>query len=186
MALTEETLERIACKGEELWEEFRTRRGGAFAHLIQADLRGVAKELLKLRSGADSFLELGSGVGAITIIADLLGFDAYGIELEPALVRASVNLAERFDSHATFAEGSFVPPEYREELELQSVDFLTITEGADAYEELGLELSDFDLVYGYPWPGEEEWMRELVRRHARPNTAFLTYSDGDGYEVVEL
>ena len=184
--LTDETLEQLASAGEARWEEFRLDRSGAYAHLIQADLRGVADELRSLRATADTFLELGSGVGAITIVADLLGFDAYGIELEPALIEASWDLAERFGSKATFAEGSFVPPSYRDELALQSVDFLTITEGADAYAELGLALDDFDVVYGYPWPGEEEWMQELVRSHTGPSTSFLTYSDGGGYELVAL
>lgn len=185
MALTDEVLAAVIRDSAELWEEFRLRRGGNFSHLIPADLAGAASALRDLRPRADSFLELGSGVGSITILADLLGFDAHGIEIEPELIETSRDLAERFGAEPGFAEGSFVPPAYREDLEHQSADFLTLTEGADAYAELGLGLADFDLVYGYPWPGEEDWMREMLHRHGGPDALFLTYSARDGFDLIE-
>ena len=61
------------------------------------------------------------------------------------------------------------------------VIFLTPTGGACGYDELGLELVDFDLVYAFPWPGEEDWLRELVKRHARPGALLLTCDGGEGF-----
>ncbi|MCP3914696.1 MAG: hypothetical protein GY711_03950 [bacterium] len=116
-------------------------------------------------------------------MADLLGFEAYGIEIEPLLVERSIVLGEQFGSGAAFVEGTYTVPEYQDETELLSGDFLTPTDGACAYEELGLELTDFDLIFAYPWPGDEEWLLELVRRHARADAILLTYDVCEGFQV---
>ena len=87
-------------------------------------------------------------------------------------------------SGATFVEGSFVPPDYRDQVDLLMSDYMTPTEGADAYAEIGLDLADFDLVYAYPWPGEEDWLIELVRRHGGPRTRLMIYTVRDGYEII--
>ena len=46
-------------------------------------------------------------------------------------------------------------------------------------------ISDFDLVYAYPWPDETEWLQTLFQRCAGPMTSLLTYSVRDGYELTE-
>ncbi|MEM7309203.1 MAG: hypothetical protein AAF682_21140 [Planctomycetota bacterium] len=181
----EHRIDELLRLGTEAWNEFSRRRQGTFHTFIPADQREAYGELLRLRGRASSFLELGSGVGVITVLADLLGYDAYGIEIEPELVAASEDLAARLDSGATFVSGSFVPPDYRDEVDLLPGDWVTVCEGADAYEELGMDLSDFDLVYAYPWPGEEDWLSELVRRHAGPHTTLLTYVAGEGFLVSQ-
>lgn len=174
----------LARLGDEGWRDFRASAGSVFHRLIPADVHEAYAALSGLAGTAGSFLELGSGLGVITIMADLLGFEAYGIEIEPELVTLSEDLATGLSSSATFVEGSFVPPDYRDEVTLLDGDFLTITEGADAYADLGLELADFDLVYAYPWPGEESWMDELVARYAGPRTRLLTYSPSEGFTVA--
>ena len=58
------------------------------------------------------------------------------------------------------------------------------TGGACGYDELELELDDFDLIYAYPWPGEEDWLYELVRRHARPGALLLTYDVSEGFRLA--
>ena len=117
----------------------------------------------------------------ITVLADLLGYEACGIELDPDLVESATQLAERFDSAAQFVCGSFVPPDYGDNPALESSDFLTTTDGAPAYEELGLDLEDFDLVYAFPWPDEEELLYDIVRCCARPGACMLTYHGTDGF-----
>ena len=73
----------------------------------------------------------------------------------------------------------------RDEVEHLSGDFLTPTDGADAFGELGLELSDFDLVFAYPWPDDEAWLDELMRRYARADAILLTYDVTDGFRLSE-
>ena len=45
----------------------------------------------------------------VTCLAALLEFDAYGIEVDGTLVRASRRFAADFDLPAEFAHGSFIP-----------------------------------------------------------------------------
>ncbi|MFT5049116.1 MAG: hypothetical protein ACI8QZ_000506 [Chlamydiales bacterium] len=184
--LTPEMLDGVLRLGAEAWRDFSASAEGRFHRFIPADGALAHEALRGLKSRAHSFLELGSGAGVITILADLMGFDAYGVEIEPELVELAQDLAQRFDSNATFVEGSFVPPDFRDEIELLDGDFLTVTEGADGYEELGLDIADFDLVYAYPWPGEQEWMIELIRSHAGERTEMLMYNVSEGFEVVDL
>jgi predicted O-methyltransferase YrrM len=180
-------LDNLLAAGTRLWNEFQILAGRRHHLFVPCDHRDAYEALLPLCSRTTSFLEFGSAAGVVTIMADLLGMEAYGIEIEPWLVQRSAELATRFHSGATFAEGSFVPPEYQKEIEHLASDRITPTDGAAAFDELGLELTDFDLVFAYPWPGEEEWLFELMRRHARPDAILLTYDAQEGYrsEVVE-
>jgi predicted O-methyltransferase YrrM len=183
-AIDGETLQRLLREGAESWEEFRALAAERHHRFIPSDHVAVYAELRRLSADASSFLELGSAAGVVTIMADLLGYEAYGIEREPWLVERSAELAERFESRASFAEGSFVPAAFEDDVEHVPSDFLTSDAGACGYDELGLELDDFDLIYAYPWPGEEDWLRELVRRHARPGAMLLTYDVREGFQLV--
>ncbi|MFT4541372.1 MAG: SAM-dependent methyltransferase [Planctomycetota bacterium] len=168
--------------GAASWSEFIGERSD-FQALIPADPILARERLSELKPSSHTFLELGCGVGVITILADLLGYEAYGIEIEPLLLDRAESLSLHCGSKATFCEGSFVPTEYRDEIGLMSLDFPTKTEGDDAYAELGMKISDFDLVYVYPHPDEEEWMHELVHRFRGPTTQLMTYSVQDGFLV---
>jgi predicted RNA methylase len=186
MNTSDARLDDLLLDGARAWRDFLASHQDRYHRFIPADQRDAFVALRDLRNRAHSFLELGSGTGVITIMADLLGFDACGIEIDAELVTTSRDLCESYESHATFVEGSFVPVEYRDEISLLDADFLTVTEGADAYEELGRDIADFDVVYAYPWPGEEDWMEELVRRQAGTHTSLLTYSVREGFQTVEF
>ncbi|MCA8943169.1 MAG: hypothetical protein KDB80_11470, partial [Planctomycetes bacterium] len=125
-----------------------------------------------------------SGAGVVTILADLLGFDAYGIELDPWLVDAAARLAASVGSGAEFVAGSFVPPGLRETVEHQPADTLLETEGVDAWAELGMRLGDFDVVYDYHWPDQADFHGELLARGVRPGATVLRYSHDEGFEAT--
>ena len=182
-----EILAGLVAAGDDVWEEARPGAKRTRNHrFVPCDPHAAYTALRELRSKATTFIELGSGAGIVTILADLLGFEAYGIELEPWLVERSNELAERFGSKAIFAEGTFVPADYQDEIEHLAADVHTPTGGADGFEELGLELVDFDLVYAFPWPGEEDWLFELMRRHARSNAILLTYGATEGFCTADF
>lgn len=170
-------------RGAELWRDFLAGRGSLFHGFIPADQRDALDVLRAERERCHSFLELGSGIGVITLIADQLGYDAYGIELEEELFDTSIALNDEFSGAATFVHGTFVPEEFRNDVALLDAEFHTPSEGADGFEELGMDLESFDLVYAYPWPGEEAWFDELVKRYGGPHTRFMTYSVSEGYSV---
>jgi len=185
--LSKDLLEDLGRAGDEVWKRHRDRRGGAFHGFVPADHQGAHEALVALRERADNFVELGAGAGVITIVADLLGFDAYGIEIEPWLVEAATDLAERFGSSATFVEGSFFPRGF-DAVGLQAdADFhVTYDAAPSAWDELGLELDDFDLVYAYPWPGEEPLFERLLRAAGRRGATFLRYAADEGFSTVAI
>ena len=161
-------------EGWEIWERFdREVRDKNWHPFIPADWEVVLDALLPLRAPGLRFLEWGSASGVITITADLLGFEAYGIELDADLVRVAEQLAARVGSNARFAAGSFLPTGYRWRSSDGDDRTGTIGDGRSGYLELGHPLEDFDLVFGYPWDGEAPMMLDLMRRYGAPDARFL-------------
>jgi hypothetical protein len=157
-------LEALSEEGQEIFHRFDLEvRQHQWHPFVPADYSRVLGTLLRLRAPSLSFLEWGSATGVITIMADLLGFDAYGIEFDAKLVEIARGLADKYDSRARFAAGSFLPTGYRFRPRDGDGRLGTIDDGASGYLELQRPLEDFDLVYGYPWGGEEPMMHDLMR-----------------------
>lgn len=180
--LPADLVEAVLARSEELWEAFRLHRGAHFHPFVPADGRAGAIALATVRPEADSFVELGSGVGTISVLAALSGFDCSAIELDPWLHEAGIGLAEEFDAEVTSVCGTFVPSDYSAP-ELESSDFHTVTDGSDAWDELGCALDDFDLVYAFPWPEEEAMLFDLLRKRAGPQALVMTYGGTEGFRV---
>ena len=49
------------------------------------------------------------------------------------------------------------------------------TTGPNGYDELELEPDDFDVVFAYPWPGEEQVIFDLFDDCAAVGALLLTY-----------
>ena len=161
-------------------EENRPHGAHAF---IAADYRSVYRALKKLQNRAATFLEWGSASGVITIMAGMLGFEAYGIELDPLLVEMSQDLADRYCPDATFAQGSFIPADFTWTAQAGDTAFRTSLDAAPAYDELDMELRDFDLVYAYPWPDEFDLVKDIMRQSGRSNALLLTFSGTEGMQL---
>ncbi len=140
---------------------------------LPANYRVVLQALIDYRAPNVRFLEWGSATGVITIMADLLGYEAFGIELDAGLVDMARELASRNESKARFAAGSFLPTSYRWEPEGGDGRMGTIGEGASGYDELGHELKEFDVVFGFPWDGEDTMMLDLMTAHGGPEARLL-------------
>lgn len=183
MSQPEKQFANLFRAGDDSWSIFRERRGQAFHAFVPADYPRALQALRALRTRADTFLELGSGVGVITILAAKLGFDASGIEIDPWLVEQSQDLACEFDADASFANGTFIPSDFQERVDQYEMDLPTILDGNCGYEELGQQLDSFDLVYAFYWPGLEDLFFELMAQHGREGALLLTYSDLEGYRL---
>jgi hypothetical protein len=165
-------------EGWEIWDRFDSSvRQHGFHPFVAADYECVLHALVALRGPGQRFLEWGSATGVITIMADLLGFEAYGIELDRELVGIARGLAERYDSGARFAVGSFLPAGYRWRPSTGDGRLGTIGDGVSAYPELGHPLEDFDLVYAYPWSGEEPLMLDVMRCYGGKGARLLLHGD---------
>ena len=163
-------------EGQEIWNRFDVEvRQHEFNPFVPADYSHVLQALLALKAPGLRFLEWGSATGVITILADLIGYEAWGIEIDTELVSVARGLAQRFRSGARFALGSFVPAGY--DLRSRRADrrLGTIADGISAYPELGRPLEDFDVVFGYPWSGEEPVMLDIMHCYGRPDARLLIY-----------
>ncbi|MBI1810211.1 MAG: class I SAM-dependent methyltransferase [Gemmatimonadetes bacterium] len=171
-------------EGWDIFERFDTEvRDRVFHPFIAADYDVVLTALLAHRASGRRFLEWGSASGVITIMADMLGYDAYGIELDESLVATARALAARFESSATFVAGSFLPAGYVYNPKGGDGRTATIGEGESGYLKLHRALDDFDVVFGYPWGGEEPMMLDLMRCYGRPDALLLLHGVNDGVKA---
>ena len=109
-------------------------------------------------------------------MADLLGFDSCGIELDSSLVEVARGFATRWRSNARFAAGSFIPMGWEWRPSDGNGRLGTIGRGSSGYLELGRSLDEFDVVYAFPWKGEEPMMLDLMRCHGRQDAYLLLHT----------
>jgi hypothetical protein len=124
---------------------------------VPSDFELVYRALVQIKTGrlatGGRLIEWGSGVGAVTCLAILAGYHAFGIEIERTLVAIAEELAHDNDIDTQFAHGSFVPPGAEPRLDWTGGVTWLSTNGPDGYAELALDPDDFDVVFAYPWPG---------------------------------
>lgn len=154
---------------------------------VPCDFRRVAEGLQEIgRLGlapGSAFLEWGSGIGGVTLLAAALGFDATGIEVVESLVDSAIEFAEEEEVEAEFFAGSYIP-EGLDEVADGAEEFAWIeTEIEPAYEEMEVDPDDFDLIFAYPWPGEEQIIQELFLAVGGTGALLLTYN---GVEDLRL
>lgn len=169
-------LNALFADGWAFYEQFdQVVRTADFHPFVPADYETVRDTLVRLRAPGRTFLEWGSASGIITIMADMLGFEAYGIELDASLVQTARAIAARHGSHARFVNGSFIPSGYVWKTADGDSRTGTIGEGPSEYLQLGRALDDFDIVFAYPWGGEEPLMRDLMQQYGRRDALLLLY-----------
>jgi len=86
------------------------------------------------------FLEWGCGQGVVAILAAAQGCQARGVEIDAALVDEARALSRRYDIPAEFIHGSYDPAVPRMKV---------------------VTAKDSDVVYVYPWPGDEAAVLQL-------------------------
>lgn len=170
--------------GWSIWERFEAEvRDHEFHPFVAADYEVVLEALLLQRGPGLRFLEWGSATGVIAVMADLMGFEACGIELDPALVAVARELALKHESAARFVTGSLLPTGYRWDAGAGGGKAGTLGSGPSGYLQLGMALDDFDVVFGYPWGGETLLMLDLMRLHGRADALLLLYDTEAGVRL---
>ncbi len=149
-------------------------------------LRAVTEANL---SPGTSLCEWGSGFGVVASLAAMLEFKACGIEIERDLVDASRRLADDFGLPVEFVHGSFIPSGAEACAEEAYSDnnaeySWLVTDADDAYDELGLDPDDFDVVFSYPWPGEEFLITSLFEKYAAEEALLLMYDQFDSVRLL--
>ncbi|MDH3213930.1 MAG: hypothetical protein OEM05_15735 [Myxococcales bacterium] len=139
----------LSQRGVELVREGLARsRDIACFDFVPSDYAVVYGELAALPRG--SFCEWGSGIGIATGLAELLGFEAHGIEIDAAMAAASRRLLADFGLSATVETG----------------DYLAIEHASDVY-------------FTYCWPGQMLRVERRFLESA-PESARLLICHGAG------
>jgi len=117
-------------------------------------------------------------------MADLIGLDSCGIELNPSPVEIARGLAVGACSNVRFAEGSFVPTGWEWEPPGGSGRCVgTIGQGRSGYLQLGWSLADFNFVYVFPWTREEPMMLDLTRCHGHKDALLVLHEAERGVQI---
>ena len=176
-----EEFRNLWADAEEIWD--RLQNEPAFHAYVSADYEAVFAELAKLRGRVSTVLECGSGLGVVAIMASRMGFDACGIEAETGLIEFAEELSEKYESEARFAAGSFIPDDFEWTPSNGDESIATFIDVADGYQELDMELRDFDLIYAYPWPDEHYLFHNFIGQLGNPDAIFLSYDAREGIHV---
>ena len=130
------------------------------------------------------FCEFGSGFGVAAMLASTRGMEAVGIEIERTLVDQANRLSDELGLSSRFYCGSFVPHDISEISEIsRDVEHVATIEG-EVYDEIGLDLDDFDLFFAVPWPGEEHFFESVFTAGAAVNSLLLTYRGRNGMHLL--
>jgi hypothetical protein len=122
-----------------------------------------------------TFVEWGCGFGVVSGLAWLSGFSAVGIEAESFLVDEGKKLLARHRIEAELWHGNFLPS-HAEELAEHQADHPSMHHPVPAaYGLHDTDVSDFSLVFAYPWPGEEFFQLEVFREFAGDQTVLLMF-----------
>jgi len=109
-------------------------------------------------------LEWGCGFGVVAALGSILGLDVTGIEAERRLLREAEITMEDFGVPVELVWGNFLP--VGSESLSHNPDFPSIGHRVPcAYEQIGSDLDDFSLVFGYPWPGEWAFHETVFARY---------------------
>ena len=135
------------------------------------------------------FCEWGSGFGVATCVAALLGYDAYGLEIESELIVESRSLASDLNIPAHFCETSYVPAELDSFAGVGGEELIrTVPISYDGirvdltYEGTEIDISEIDVFFVYPWPGDQDFMQQLFDAVAVEGAILLAiHAEGDIY-----
>ena len=160
---------------------------GRLPAFVPSDYLGGYRVLKALSTSGltrgNRFVEWGSGFGVVAGLAAGLDFDSHGIEAEGELVDAARQLMEDFDLEVEFAHGSFVPRGGEKRVHKAGTYSWFTTEADYAYDELGLDPDDFDVIFAYPWRDEEDVTAELFEHYAGVGAVLVTYHGGTDFRL---
>lgn len=132
----------------------------------------------------DRFCEWGAGFSVGAMLASLRGMQSVAIEIEPRLVRESISVAERLQNAVQVYCGSLVPRDVDGLAELATEVKNVDTSEDDIYDEIGLDVEDFDLFFAFPWPGEHTFFEHVFDECAADGSLLLTYRGRDGMHLT--
>lgn len=177
----------LLAEAEERLRQYDAKFQASIPAFVPSDFELVYHALAWIQdsqlSAGRRFLEWGSGIGIVACLAAEVGFDAIGIEIEEPLVEIAESIAADHDIDVEFACGSYVPSDAEPFVDIAGEVTWLRMDRPDSYADLELEPEDFDLIYAYPWPGEEQVIFDLFERCASVGALLLTFHSQDGLRL---
>ena len=132
------------------------------------------------------FCEWGSGFGTATCLASLLGYEAYGLEIEEELVRLSRAIARRLGMPVEILCTSLFPEGYEAYSGVDGLELVTPESRSDRnandedrgllrYDGMEIAIADIGLFFAYPWPEEQALMQQLFDAVAMEGAMLVVY-----------
>jgi hypothetical protein len=132
------------------------------------------------------FCEWGSGFGTATCMASLLGYEAYGLEIDEELVRLSRAIARRLGIPVKILCTSLFPEGYEAYAGVDGAALVTpesLSDDNDSdeareplrYDGMEITIADIGVFFAYPWPEERELIQELFEAVAREGAILVVY-----------
>ena len=130
------------------------------------------------------FCEWGSGFGTATCLAALLGYRAYGIEIEADLVRQSRAIARRLKIPAMMICASMFPTGYGSRSGASGAALTRPASPGSAhgeereplrYDGMDIDIAEIGVFFAYPWPKERDLIRELFEAVAMTGAILVLY-----------
>lgn len=184
-----ENVARLIQESDRRWERFFASQGNRrLPHFIPSDAALVFSAIeFVTRHGLSPgqvFCEWGSGFGTGTCLAALLGYEAYGIEIQPELVDISREIVHDLDIQVEILCTSYIPEGYESYSGVGGEDLVksrTFSYPGDAsdleprYEGMAFDIAEIDLFFTYPWPEEQELMQKLFDAVAMEGAILIAY-----------
>jgi hypothetical protein len=146
--------------------------------IVYAALQEVTKQNLPPNR---VFCEWGSGFATATCMAALLGYQAYGIEIEAELVSLSRAIARRLRLPVEIICTSIFPQGYGLHAGVGGTALVQPgsvnhhNRRARRYHGMDIDIADIGLFFVYPWPEERELMQELFDAVAAAEAILIAY-----------
>jgi hypothetical protein len=130
------------------------------------------------------FCEWGCGFGICACIAAKLGYETYGIELDPKMAKEARSLTDDLGIPIEILETSYVPDGYDsysgmggevliKEERMRSRDDRFVSELI--YDGMDRAIDEIDVFFVYPWPMEQAFMRELFDEIAGEGAILIAF-----------
>ncbi|MEK6906522.1 MAG: class I SAM-dependent methyltransferase [Nanoarchaeota archaeon] len=183
-----------------------------FYALCPDRLKYLTEEVIKLGLNSETLsLDMGCGNGGFALMAAAVGFNSFDIDANSFLIdkaRKNFRLAVEQDlvdssTICKFAVGNMYPEyylnayeEYAKNLGNSYMESTPRKIKGEPYKELGIKISDFGIIYCFPWSEQRKFLTNFLASEARDNAILIlphrptdtnfTYSDKLSVELKKV
>lgn len=120
------------------------------------------------------FIEWGCGFAVNACVAASLGWDVIAVEAEATLLDEAHKIVQLWQQPVELHHGNFLPAHAER---LADDPYLPSLghEAESLYDRLDLQIDDFDIVFAYPWPGEEDFLEQVFLKHATSGALLVSF-----------